>query len=168
MADAIQVLRYELGQAYITHTDQYAVGTVTSEGAHNFDPQTGGANRFATLFLYLSDVAMGGQTVFPASNSTPLREPDQVAAKRASELFSPDSWEARAVDTCYSKFAVYPKKGEAILFYTQHEDGALDEDAEHAGCPVLEGEKWAANLWVWNGCRYGLSCDTAPYDGLPA
>ena len=24
------------------------------------------------------------------------------------------------------------------------------------GCPVLEGTKWAANLWVWNGRRYGV------------
>ena len=28
--------------------------------------------------------------------------------------------------------------------------------SEHGGCPVLEGTKWAANLWVWNGRRYGV------------
>lgn len=22
---------------------------------------------------------------------------------------------------------------------------------------MIEGQKWAANLWVWNGPRYGLS-----------
>ena len=27
--------------------------------------------------------------------------------------------------------------------------------SQHAGCPVLQGEKWAANLWVWNGPRHG-------------
>ena len=168
MADAIQVLRYQLRQAYITHNDQYAIGTATSEGEHNFDPQTGGANRLATLFLYLSDVEMGGQTVFPQSTSPPLREPDPVALERSSQLFAPGSWEANAVQTCYTKFAIYPKKGEAILFYGQREDGSIDNAAEHGGCPVLEGEKWAANLWIWNSCRYGLSCDLEPYDGLPA
>ena len=22
--------------------------------------------------------------------------------------------------------------------------------ATHGGCPILDGQKWAANLWVWN------------------
>jgi hypothetical protein len=30
----------------------------------------------------------------------------------------------------------------------------------HGGCPVLSGQKWAANLWVWNTPRLG-------YDGNP-
>merc|ERR1712032_50206 len=113
MADAIQVLRYELGQSYITHRDQYDVGTETSEGAYNFDPQTGGGNRLATLFLYLSDVPMGGQTVFPLSTSPPLREPDPIALEKATKLFTPGSWQAETVKACYHRFAVYPKKGEA-------------------------------------------------------
>ncbi|KAH8083378.1 hypothetical protein JL720_8260 [Aureococcus anophagefferens] len=29
-------------------------------------------------------------------------------------------------------------------------DGTLDDYATHGGCPVLDGTKWAANLWVWN------------------
>jgi hypothetical protein len=33
--------------------------------------------------------------------------------------------------------------------------GRVDEMSMHGGCPVLEGTKWAANLWVWNGRRYG-------------
>lgn len=28
---------------------------------------------------------------------------------------------------------------------------------EHGACPVIDGQKWAANLWVWNGPRYGMS-----------
>ena len=60
------------------------------------------------------------------------------------------SWEPRLVDQCYSKLAARPKRGRAILFYSQHPDGSLDGAAQHGGCPVLEGQKWAANLWVWN------------------
>lgn len=49
--------------------------------------------------------------------------------------------------------SVKPLKAEAVLFYSQHPDGRLDLSSLHGGCPVLQGTKWAANLWVWNGPR---------------
>lgn len=49
--------------------------------------------------------------------------------------------------------AVKPLRAEAVLFYSQHPDGRVDHASLHGGCPVLEGTKWAANLWVWNGPR---------------
>ena len=84
-----------------------------------------------------------------------------------------DSWEARMTEACQSKFAVSPRKGDAIVFYSQHPDGNVNPaslrtyrrwhlhvlgvclcSAElecwacaDGGCPVLEGTKWAANLW---------------------
>jgi len=33
--------------------------------------------------------------------------------------------------------------------------GSTDQSSMHGACPVLGGTKWAANLWVWNGRRYG-------------
>ena len=41
------------------------------------------------------------------------------------------------------------------MFYSQTPWGEPDRSSLHAGCPVLKGEKWAANLWVWNGARHG-------------
>lgn len=32
----------------------------------------------------------------------------------------------------------------------------MDSMSLHGGCPVVEGTKWAANLWVWNRRRFGL------------
>jgi hypothetical protein len=57
------------------------------------------------------------------------------------------------VGHCRSKMAVKPLKAEAVLFYSQHPDGRVDLSSLHGGCPVLQGTKWAANLWVWNGPR---------------
>jgi hypothetical protein len=50
---------------------------------------------------------------------------------------------------------VKPKKAHAILFYSQHPDQTADLSSLHGGCPVLKGQKWAANLWVWNRPRNG-------------
>jgi hypothetical protein len=66
---------------------------------------------------------------------------------------SPLSWQKRMVGHCRSKMAVKPLKAEAVLFYSQHPDGRVDLSSLHGGCPVLQGTKWAANLWVWNGPR---------------
>ena len=64
-----------------------------------------------------------------------------------------DSWEEQMVATCRSKFSVKPYAGRAVLFYSQHPNGEEDKMSVHGGCPVLKGDKWAANLWVWNTPR---------------
>lgn len=43
---------------------------------------------------------------------------------------------------------VQPKAGRMIVFHSCEEGGNFPhENALHGGMPVLEGEKWAANLW---------------------
>ena len=61
------------------------------------------------------------------------------------------------VRVCQSKhsLSVKPKKAHAILFYSQNPDQTADPMSLHGGCPVLKGQKWAANLWVWNRPRNG-------------
>jgi hypothetical protein len=43
---------------------------------------------------------------------------------------------------------VAPRPGRAVIFDNLHDDGQPDIDALHAGCPVVEGEKWLATLWL--------------------
>ena len=45
---------------------------------------------------------------------------------------------------------VAPRRGDALLFYSQTPDGALDGRTRHGACPVLAGTKAAANVWAWN------------------
>jgi prolyl 4-hydroxylase len=158
LADGVQIVRYEPGEAYIAHHDYFPLNEPPPI-AHNCDPQRAGTNRFATIFLYLSDVEAGGQTVFPLSDTNVSGRTNMSTNSSFLSTVGIDagSWERDMVDTCYSAtgLAVEPKKGDAILFYSQTAWGELDSRSLHGGCPVLKGVKWAANLWVWNGPKWG-------------
>ena len=79
--------------------------------------------RFVTLLLYLNDEGLeGGETAFPKG----------VNAESPSGLM------------------VTPEMGKAVLFYNMLPDGNMDDLSQHASLPVRKGEKWLANLWVWD------------------
>ena len=46
--------------------------------------------------------------------------------------------------------AVEPPRGSGVLFYSMLGDGNADDKSLHAGMPVIDGEKWLCNLWVWD------------------
>jgi prolyl 4-hydroxylase len=49
----------------------------------------------------------------------------------------------------YLGLKIKPEKGNAILFYNLLPNGQFDTLSYHGGCPILKGEKWAANKWIW-------------------
>mmetsp|Transcript_50841 Transcript_50841/g.99672 ORF Transcript_50841/g.99672 Transcript_50841/m.99672 type:complete len:457 (+) Transcript_50841:62-1432(+) len=155
-ADGLQVLHYNPSQLYLPHHDYFPVESSTDYW--EFDPKKKeGSNRMATVFLYLSDVDVGGETVFPQVEGEFPAQDDKTPEwvdKKANDLFPsthPASLEKRNfIKECRQNFRVKPKKGDAILFYHQDTAGNLDPSTLHGACPVLEGEKWGANLWIWN------------------
>ena len=46
------------------------------------------------------------------------------------------------------KVAVAPRKGSALFWHNLYRNGSGIRDTLHAACPVLVGNKWAANLWI--------------------
>lgn len=148
LGDGIQVLRYNKSGGYRWHTDWFPEHM---EYGRNHDVTRGGANRFATVFFYLSDVELGGQTGFPEAQGDTSELDSSMAL--AKEMFSPHAWELEAVEKCFGRLSVKPAKAKAILFYSLHPNGKGDPMSMHTGCPVLKGEKWAANLWIWNKNR---------------
>lgn len=163
--DGLQVLRYNKTTAYIPHMDW--IDDPGKTNPHDYDSAKLGTNRFATVLLYMTDLneGDGGETVF--KNTWPEGLPAEERRERQDVLnelrktgevsfLKQGSWEETMVADCRSRLAVKPHAGRAVLFYSQFPNGEEDHSSTHGGCPVLHGEKWAANNWVWNGPRGGF------------
>lgn len=125
--ESIHVLHYEPGQEYQAHFDYF----------HDEINTKNGGQRAATVLMYLSDVEEGGETVFPAADTSPtnvqMLQPPTNASMSAC---------ARGL------LAVKPRRGDALLFWNLKPDGTLDPKSLHAGCPVVRGNKWSATKWI--------------------
>ncbi|CAA7399267.1 unnamed protein product [Spirodela intermedia] len=119
--EAIQILHYEHGQKYEPHYDFF----------HDKVNQELGGHRVATVLMYLSDVQKGGETIFPNAEGKLQQVKD-------------DTWSDCASDG----YAVKPRKGDALLFFSLHPNATTDNFSLHGSCPVIEGEKWSATKWI--------------------
>ncbi|XP_022750613.1 probable prolyl 4-hydroxylase 6 [Durio zibethinus] len=119
--ESMQILHYEHGQKYEPHFDYFLDKANQELGGH----------RIATVLMYLSDVDSGGETVFPNSERK-LAQPKN------------ESWS----DCAKNGYAVKPRKGDALLFFSLHLDATIDSNSLHGSCPVIKGEKWSATKWI--------------------
>ncbi|XP_012944443.1 prolyl 4-hydroxylase subunit alpha-3 [Aplysia californica] len=59
--------------------------------------------------------------------------------------------------------SVAPVKNMALLWYNFTPALKRDDLTEHAGCPVLIGQKWIANKWIWTyGNTFRRRCGLTP------
>eukprot|EP00536_Pseudo-nitzschia_multiseries_P001807 jgi/Psemu1/251016/estExt_Genewise1Plus.C_230133 len=157
--DGLQVLRYNLTTAYTPHMDYLPANT---RSTFDYRSDRKGGNRYATVLLYMTDIPEGGggETVFAEAWPEGEKQSHKNALKQLRASGDAEragivtgSWEEEMVATCRSRLSLRPYAGRAILFYSQLPNGEEDHMSLHGGCPVLTGEKWAANLWVWNTPR---------------
>lgn len=112
--------------------------------------------RVCTVLVYLTDVEEGGETAFPKTTDANWADPQQASA---GEELSP---------CAQGHVAARPKKGDALLFYSMKPDGkSTDSLAMHTGCPLLQGVKWTATIWMHPTVRppiphTSVSCCTYP------
>ncbi|KAH9502645.1 Prolyl 4-hydroxylase subunit alpha-1 [Bulinus truncatus] len=58
---------------------------------------------------------------------------------------------------------VSPEKGKAVFWYSYTPAGEIDLSTYHAGCPVVIGEKWIINKWIWiNENIFNRRCGLKP------
>ncbi|GMI12771.1 hypothetical protein TrLO_g15713 [Triparma laevis f. longispina] len=133
--EQIQVLNYGVEQKYDGHHDFFDPKMYANDKNTMKLIENGRRNRVATVFFYLSDVAGGGETMFFCAHGKP-------APKNLADC-SPENGHK-----------VKPEKGKVIIFYSLDFAGKTDPFSLHGGCPVLEGEKWSGNKWIWNSAMH--------------
>ncbi|KAL7156924.1 hypothetical protein ABFS83_02G041500 [Erythranthe nasuta] len=116
--EAFNVLRYEIGQRYVSHYDSF--------NPAEYGPQH--SQRIASFLLYLSDVEEGGETMFPFENG--------------SNMDIGYDYEG-----CIG-LKVKPRRGDGLLFYSLFPNGTIDQTSLHGSCAVVKGEKWVATKWI--------------------
>ncbi|KAF5203774.1 Prolyl 4-hydroxylase [Thalictrum thalictroides] len=116
--EAFNILRYEIGQRYLSHYDAF--------NPSEYGPQK--SQRVASFLLYLSDVEEGGETMFPYENGLNMD-------------ISYDYHKCIGLK-------VKPRQGDGLLFYSLLLNGTIDQLSLHGSCPVVKGEKWVATKWI--------------------
>eukprot|EP00934_Nitzschia_sp_Nitz4_P004919 Nitzschia sp. Nitz4//scaffold193_size40683//33718//35395//NITZ4_007505-RA/size40683-augustus-gene-0.58-mRNA-1//-1//CDS//3329540297//4909//frame0 len=108
----------------IVHYDQGQQYTAHHDFGYP-DTQPNAPSRSINLCMYLNEGMVGGETAFPR-------------------------WRNAETDDAVK---AVPKRGKAMIFYMKNPDGNLDDLSQHAAMPVVDGEKWFANLWTWDPKR---------------
>ena len=105
-----QILRYQEGQFYATHNDI---------GELDFEAVAG--PRMFTLFVYLNDVAEGGETAFPRLNNVSARP------KKGSAVL----WSSVKEECNFFRCGFFK-----------------DDRTDHEAKPPISGLKFAMNVWI--------------------
>lgn len=74
-----------------------------------------------------------------------------IESRNLSNKMPIDGWQHTLLAKCRTSLSIPVYSLEALLVYTQHPDGSPDYLTKHGSCPVIQGHKWVATLWVWNG-----------------
>eukprot|EP01033_Poteriospumella_lacustris_P017457 gene17457-12482_t len=119
--------------------------------------------------------ALPDPTMSPAERKFRDRISDPMLRRAYDDLsalpyFASTSWEHSVHEQCRKRFTVRPQRLEALVFYVQKPNGLPDTQALHASCPIVQGEKMIAAMWVWNGPKAGSwtrNVDTGRYEKPP-
>ncbi|KAK4258142.1 hypothetical protein QN277_007631 [Acacia crassicarpa] len=114
--EPMQILRYEKNQYFNLHYDFFPDTYKLEESGQ----------RIATMLMYISDNADGGETYFPMAGSG----------------------ECSCGGKILKGLSVKPIKGNAVLFWSMGLSGEQDPNSVHKACEALSGTKWSAIKWM--------------------
>ncbi|CEG45839.1 proly 4-hydroxylase [Plasmopara halstedii] len=152
----VQVLRYEKTQKYDHHTDYFPAELHKNSPDVLKSIDYGYRNRMITVFWYMSDVAKGGQTIFPRFGGAPRPQ---------------------TMKDCTKGLKVPPKKRNVIVFYSLLPNGDADPMSLHGevvsktttkGCNGVSKGIYHINQLARSSLhRYSRSCYKISQFSLP-
>ncbi|KAM3504124.1 hypothetical protein MY11210_008476 [Beauveria gryllotalpidicola] len=125
--EQLQLVRYGVGEEFVLHNDWL------DNPRHARDP--GGTerayNRLASLFVYLEDDCVGGETYFPqVVSAAPTADGTKFSRTSNGE-----------------GLLVKPRRGNGVFWNTARMNGTGDERMYHSSLPVESGVKTGMNLF---------------------
>ena len=118
-AEPFSLSRYFPGQQYAWHVDNYDKRQL----------------RKTTFLIYLSDISLGGETIFQ------YLSPNLVCPRLTSF--------AAACASSSAFLKIKPQLGKILQFENLNSLGNIQEHSRHGSCPVRSSEeKWILQLWI--------------------
>jgi len=161
--ESLHVLKYSPDQEYRAHMDscrernqsESCTRFLRRGGGPSCGPLAGGltcGDRMLTVIVYLLVPEKGGATAFPY-----IGDPHDGSSLDGSTLFGRDDNGTTTPWYCRSgsgNLQIKPRqRGDAIIFWSYTPDDVgrglhMDPFATHAGCAVVEGEKYILTKWI--------------------
>ena len=120
---------------YSAEADRFRLHTDWTEVLQNHTINSNGvmrqSRRLASIFVYLEDDCVRGETFFPELRSV-------------SESADGDKF---AIASCGKGLLVKPNRGNGIFWNNLHANGTGDMRLAHAGLPIESGVKIGLNMW---------------------
>lgn len=130
-----RVRRYENNEYHPLHTDTYTFNNNTL---------------VATMLIYLTSPAKGGETFFPRALE------DRFSLNENTFNYFPEVDTSKPFDK--SVLVIPPKAGDLVIWMSCDVDGQDDPLSMHGSAPLVEGVKWTATNFVYaslSECRFG-------------
>lgn len=154
-SENMQVIKYEKKQHYHCHFDSEDEEAKNVPCCHLVEAFYDSEEnvecvpcRFLTVFYYLNEPELGGETAFPFADNETVED-------FKKSYIAEDINKCNLAEHCYDSNLYYkPKRGTALLWYNHFVSnetgwlGPVDQASFHGGCNVIEGTKWAANNWI--------------------
>ncbi|XP_030556487.1 prolyl 4-hydroxylase subunit alpha-1 [Drosophila novamexicana] len=119
--------------------------------------------------LQVANYGVGGHyephwDFFRDSRHYPAAEGNRIAT---AIFYLSDVEQGGATAFPFLNFAVRPQLGNILFWYNLHRSSDMDFRTKHAGCPVLKGSKWIANIWIHEATQtFARPCDLYRDNGV--